>query len=252
MLSRVCVWDKGLGLMDNELKENTTYSVILLAAGKGLRMGGSVKKQFLDIAGHPLITYPLAAFEKSAAAEVILVTASEDIAYVKRDIVEAYHFEKVSAVVAGGSERYLSVYEGLKQVSAPYVLIHDGARVCVTQQIIADVAEAAVQYQACEAAVPSTDTVKLADDAGFVSYTPDRSHVWSIQTPQGFATALLKQAYERLVADNSLTGLTDDAMVVERAFPEKKIRLVMGAYENIKVTTPKDLVVAEGLLQQDR
>lgn len=253
------------------------FSAILLAAGKGLRMGGDVKKQFIEVAGRPLIYYPLKVFEESDAAEIVLVVAAEDAEFVRDEIVGRFGFQKVTAIVSGGAERYLSVYEGLKRVTKPYVLVHDGARAGVTPQIVADAALAAMEYGACEVAVPSVDTVKLADDEGFVEMTPDRSRVWSIQTPQGFRTELLRGAYERLFAvgrntasgkdggfsvsdgegrlvseesalGSPFAGITDDAMVVERAFPEQMIKLVMGSYDNIKVTTRKDLAVAEGVL----
>ncbi len=253
------------------------FSVILLAAGSGLRMGGDTKKQFIKVSERPLIYYPLRAFEECGAGEIVLVVAAEDMDFVKQDIIGRFGFTKVSAIVSGGAERYLSVYEGLKRVTKPYVLVHDGARACVTAQVIEAVMRETAEYEACEAAVPSVDTVKLADDNGFVKMTPDRSRVWSIQTPQGFRTELLREAYERLfavgkvsvsvkgakrpvftgkgstvseknVSGNPFTGITDDAMVVERAFPDQKIRLVMGSYDNIKVTTPKDLAIVEGIL----
>lgn len=227
---------------------DTAFSVILLAAGSGLRMGAATRKQYIEVGGFPLIYYPLSVFEKSAAAEIILVVPDGDLEYVKRDIVDRYGFRKVSAIVAGGKERYLSVYEGLRQVKRPYVLVHDGARACITEQVIRDVADASVEYGACEAAVPSVDTVKIADPDGFVQMTPPRQQVWSIQTPQGFKTGLLRDAY-RVVFEKDMTeGLTDDAMLVERAFPEHRIRLVQGDDRNIKVTTPKDLAIAEGIL----
>ena len=115
--------------------------------------------------------------------------------------------------------------------------------------------EATVHYHACEIAVPSVDTVKIADADGFVAQTPARANVWSIQTPQGFDTELLRASYEALFASGDTEGLTDDAMVVERARPDCPIKLVMGDYSNIKVTTPKDLAIAEGYwhrVQADR
>lgn len=236
------------------------FSVILLAAGSGLRMGGNVKKQFIEVAGRPLIYYPLKTFEESNAGEIILVVASEDVDFVTDEIVGRFGLRKVSAVVSGGRERYLSVYEGLKHVANPYVLVHDGARACVTGQVIADAARMAVEYDACEVAVPSVDTVKLADEDGFVKMSLDRSQVWAIQTPQAFRTELLREAYEKLFSgermpvsgdsglNDPFTGITDDAMVVERAFPDQKIKLVMGNYDNIKVTTPEDLAIVEGIL----
>ena len=231
-------------------KERDEVSVILLAAGAGRRMGGSIKKQFLEVHGRPLLYYPLHTFEQSEVSEIALVVADEDIVFVREQIVERFGFGKVSKIVCGGAERFLSVYEGLKQVDNPWVLVHDGARACVSAKIIADAIAATKQYQACEVAVPSVDTVKLADEEGFVAHTPDRSLVWAIQTPQGFRTSLLKEAYETLIAGQRLFGLTDDAMVVERAFPDQKIKLVRGEYSNLKVTNQEDLAVVERVLAQ--
>ncbi len=227
---------------------NTLFSVILLAAGSGLRMGTDTRKQYIDVGGYPLIYYPLKVFEESGAGEIILVVPPGDCDYVRRDIVEKYHIKNVTKIVEGGAERYLSVYEGLKQVTLPYVLVHDGARACITKEVIQDVVKASEEYKACEAAIMSVDTVKIADEEGFVKMTPPRQQVWSIQTPQGFETKLLRDAY-RIVFEKELTaGLTDDAMLVERAFPERRIRLVMGDDRNIKVTTPKDLPIVERIL----
>lgn len=228
-----------------------SYSVILLAAGSGSRMGTSEKKQYMHIGGVPLLYYSLQAFEKSEAAEVILVVSAGDEDYVREQIVEQHGFAKVSAIVAGGKERYLSVYEGLRCVNTQYVMVHDSARCCITTNIIEDAFTAALENGASVVGVPSVDTVKIADADGNVETTPIRSRVWSIQTPQTFKKDVLVGAYETLwesEREDSFDNITDDAMVVERAFPEKKIKLVMGSYNNIKVTTPKDIAVAEEIL----
>ncbi len=224
------------------------FSAILLAAGSGLRMGGSIKKQFIEVCGHPLIYYPLKELEESPVDEIILVAPEEDLQFVRDNIVNRYKFKKIKSIVGGGSERYLSVYEGLKCVETPWVFVHDGARVFLSQKLIADVMEATVRYKACEIGVPSVDTVKLADEDGYVSMTPPRSLVWSVQTPQGFSTELLKSAYRIVLESKNTDGLTDDAMIIERAFPEQRIKLVMGDYSNIKATTKNDLAAIEKLL----
>ena len=228
--------------------KDVNFSVIMLAAGSGHRMGTDIRKQYMEVGGYPLIYYPLKVFEESEAGEIILVVPPGDTETVRCQIVERYDIQKVTQIVEGGPERYLSVRNGLQHVTKPYVLVHDGARACITSRVIRDVAEAAVAYGACEAAVPSVDTVKIADEEGFVQMTPPRQQVWSIQTPQGFRTQLFREAYQ-VVFDRGLTqGLTDDAMLVERAFPEQKVRLVMGDDRNIKVTTPKDLPIVERFL----
>ncbi len=230
------------------MRGTSDFSAIILAAGKGLRMGGDIKKQFLLIHDKPLIYYTIKAFEESSVSEIILVCPQDDLDYVKTEITDHYGFKKITATVAGGDERYLSVYEGLKKVNKANVLIHDGARCCITSDVITDMMDAVITYKAAVAAVPSTDTVKLADDDGFVSYTPRRDMVWSMQTPQGFNSALIKEAYDRLFSSGDTERITDDALVLERAMPEQKIKLIKSSYDNIKITTKKDLLLAERLL----
>ncbi len=230
------------------MTKDNSYSVIVLAAGRGLRVGGNIKKQFIPVRGKPLLYYPLKTITESAASQIIIVASREDVVYVEQDIVSKYSFSKVKCVVSGGAERYLSVYEGLKQVDTPYVLIHDGARACVSRDIIEAVARGAFLYRACEAAVPATDTIKLSDENGFVSMTPLRKSVWAMQTPQGFETELIMRAYEKLFSTQDTDGITDDGMLLQRAFASQQIKLIEGSYDNIKVTTPKDIVLAESIL----
>lgn len=183
---------------------------------------------------------------------MILVTGKQEMEFCRQDLVERYGFSKVKAVVAGGAERYHSVCEGLKQVpdSSAIVLIHDGARPFVDSEIIDRTIEAAEQFGACAAGMPSKDTVKIADENGFAASTPDRSRVWMVQTPQAFSRSLICQAYETMMEDESLQqGVTDDAMVVER-LTGVPVRLVEGSYENIKVTTPEDMEVAAAVLKR--
>lgn len=223
-------------------------TAIVLAGGTGKRMNSAVPKQYLPLAGKPVLYYSLAAFAKSEVTDIILVTGAGEIAYCKQEIVEKYNIPKVRAVVAGGRERYDSVYQGLAAAEgADYVLIHDGARPLVTQDIIARAIEGAKAYQACVVGMPVKDTIKIADAKGYADKTPDRSLVWQVQTPQAFSYTLVKDAYEKVLAGNE-TGITDDAMVVERAcgYP---VKLIKGSYQNIKITTPEDLPVAEVYLR---
>ena len=219
-------------------------TAILLAAGQGKRMGGKIPKQFLHILDKPVIYYALKCFQNSEIIdEVILVTSDEMLTYCKKDIVESFGFTKVSQVVAGGKQRYDSVYEGLKACGdADYVFIHDGARPFVTEQILRAGYEDVKTYGASVAGVPSKDTVKLADDEGMVDDTPDRNKVWSIQTPQIFSYHLIRGAYERLQHFEK-DGITDDAMVVE-LMEKHPVHLFMGCYRNIKITTAEDLEIA--------
>lgn len=231
------------------------FAVIILAAGKGKRMQSSVQKQFLLLNEKPLLWYSLNAFEQSSVQDVILVTEAETVEYCRKQIVEYYGLKKVRAVIAGGKERYHSVYEGLKALleqlhygTLDYVMIHDGARPFVDAAVIERVRADAEQYGASVAGMPSKDTVKLSDPEGFAVQTPERKYVWTVQTPQGFSYSLIKSAYDKMMScEKYQQGITDDAMVVE-TMTEYRVRLTEGSYRNIKVTTPEDMLTAEAFL----
>ncbi len=224
---------------------------VILAGGRGSRMHSDVQKQYMLLNGRPLIAYALEAFENSCADDLVLVTGAGEADFVQAQILSKLKLKKLRAIVTGGKERYHSVYEGLKALkNCDYVLIHDGARPLVTEDIIERSAKAAVQDGACVAGMPVKDTIKVADPNAFAVSTPDRSSLWQIQTPQAFSYPLIRQAYDCLMENPDLQkGITDDAMVVER-FGGARVRLVEGSYENLKVTTPEDLVLAEALLQR--
>ena len=152
---------------------------VCLAAGQGKRMGSRVQKQYLLLEDKPVLFYSLEELQKSKIDEVILVVAKGEEEYCKKEIVEKYSFTKVKKIVAGGRERYHSVYQGLMQMEdIDYVLIHDGARPFLTEEIIDRCIAGAVSYRACVAAMPVKDTIKLADDKGNIASTPDRTKVW--------------------------------------------------------------------------
>ncbi len=220
---------------------------VVLAAGSGKRMGADVPKQYLTLCGKPIMLYCLEAFEKSRVDEIVLVVAAGDEAYCREQIVEKYHISKVRAIVAGGAERYDSVYEGLKAIQCDYVLIHDCARAFLTEDIIERSIAGAKEYSACVVGMPVKDTIKIADERGWVDTTPQRDLVWSVQTPQSFSYPLIYEAYTRLQSCDK-TGVTDDAMVVEKTM-KTRVKLIEGSYENIKVTTPEDLLLGERILQ---
>lgn len=206
-------------------------------------MKSSVLKQYMELDGFPLIFYALRAFEESRADEIILVTGKEQTEYCRREIVDKYHFHKVKAVVCGGSERYLSVYEGLRAIRhTDIVIIHDGARPFVTNDIIERAIQAAGQFGSGVAAMPVKDTIKIADADGFAVKTPVRDSVYTIQTPQAFDYVQILQAYEQVVSRQT-ENITDDAMVLELAL-HKPVKLVEGCYRNIKVTTEEDMEIA--------
>ena len=261
-------------------------TAVNLAAGTGSRMKSSVAKQFLELAGKPLIYYALHAAEESGIIdECLLVTGENDRERVRREIVEKYHFQKVKAILPGGSERCFSVANAMEWLAAEdrnggdetvdaekrekilpgiseepkdlinsgkkYVFIHDGARPFLSEDILERTFQAARKYDACVAAVPSKDTVKIADEEGFADRTPDRRHVWTVQTPQVFERELITGAYAKLmdaVRRGESLSVTDDASVVE-LFTDVKVRLMEGSYRNIKITTPEDMAVAEALMK---
>lgn len=228
-------------------------TAIVLAAGQGKRMGSDVAKQYLLLCGRPVLYYTLRNFEESPVDEIILVTGKDQIAYCKKEIVEKFGFRKVKTIVAGGRERYHSVAKGLEAARCDYVLIHDGARPFVSREMIERGIEAVQQYDACIMGMPVKDTIKISDDSGFAVDTPNRNRVWQIQTPQIFSFSLIKSVYEELILkeeDLKEKGIivTDDAMVVE-LFSEKRVKLVEGSYDNIKLTTPEDLKIAEAFLE---
>lgn len=229
-------------------------TAIVLAAGSGSRMKSKTKKQFMEIKGKPVIWYSLFEFEKSRVDEIILVTGKEDIDYCKKEIVEKYNLKKIKNVVAGGSERYESVYNGLKEVTGNIVLIHDGARPLINNEIIERSIEGTIKSNACVVGVPVKDTIKRANKEGYIIDTPNRSELWITQTPQSFKTDLVKMAYkkmkEELEKGNTTLNITDDAMVVEE-FTTNQVRFVQGDYKNIKVTTPEDIDIAELFIELD-
>lgn len=229
-------------------------TAIVLAAGSGSPMKSKTKKQFMEIKGKPVIWYSLFEFEKSRVDEIILVTGKEDIDYCKKEIVEKYNLKKIKNVVAGGSERYESVYNGLKEVTGNIVLIHDGARPLINNEIIERSIEGTIKSDACVVGVPVKDTIKRADKEGYIIDTPNRSELWITQTPQSFKTDLVKMAYkkmkEELEKGNTTLNITDDAMVVEE-FTTNQVRFVQGDYKNIKVTTPEDIDIAELFIELD-
>lgn len=228
--------------------EKQKYTAIVLAAGSGKRMNSKVHKQYLIIQDRPVLYYSLKAFEDSAVDEIVLVVGKGEEKFCRKEIVDKYGISKVKAIVEGGKERYHSVFEGLKQTSdADYVLIHDGARPFVNQDIIRRCMQEVQKYQACVVGMPVKDTIKIADEEGYAKQTPDRKNVWMIQTPQTFSYALIYEAYEEMLKTEDI-AITDDAMVLER-IKGKKSKLIEGSYRNIKITTPEDLLIANVYLQ---
>jgi len=227
---------------------------IIPAAGIGSRMNIGRNKQFADIAGIPMLARTLMAFNKCTSINAIVISAKQDdISYIDKNIVSQYGFNKVLAVIPGGSIRQDSVYNALLEIEAnsclsagpdDIVLIHDGARPLIAQSTILECINAVEIFGAACTAVPVNNTIKTSDPEGFISRTLDRNMLWSIQTPQAFRFALIIDSYRKALADGFYG--TDDSILVERN--AGKVKLVMGTYDNLKITTPEDLFIAESMI----
>ena len=229
---------------------------IVLAAGTGKRMNSTVAKQYILLKDKPVLYYSLKQFEDSFVDDIILVTG--DIDFCQKEIVEKYGFAKVRRIVSGGAERYHSVHEGLKATEGilagkeACVYIHDGARPFINEEILLRAKESVLTYGSGVVAMPVKDTIKIVDDEQFAVSTPNRKHVWQMQTPQSFLFSKVKPAYDKLIEQEKAllaqgVAITDDAMVVE-LLGDIRVKLVEGSYQNIKITTPEDLLVAERFL----
>jgi 2-C-methyl-D-erythritol 4-phosphate cytidylyltransferase len=222
---------------------NQKTAAIIVAAGESTRMGGR-DKMFAELGGKTILTRVLDTFQKCQLIDrIILVVNEKNVARVSR-LVASEEWDKVSNVCAGGKRRQDSVAEGLKRLkNEEWVLIHDGARPLVTADIITRGLEAARETGAAAAAVPVTDTIKVAGDDEIVLGTPPRQSLRAIQTPQVFRKGIISQAYQQAEDD-----VTDDAALVEKT--GHKVKLYMGSYDNIKITNPEDLALAEVLLKK--
>ena len=221
---------------------------IIPAAGEGRRMGDSIEKQFLSLRGMPILAHTLNVFDLSPEVDgVVLVVAARQRQAVQERVLEPYPCEKLWQVVDGGQERQDSVARGLEAVppECELVVVHDGARPLLSVDLLGSVLEVAESNGAALAAVPARDTVKRAEGERVVA-TLEREGIWLAQTPQAFHASLLRRAYEE--AGRTQATVTDDAALVELL--GVSVHLVPGSPDNIKVTTPSDLIVAEALLAQ--
>ena len=221
------------------------FVAIVLSAGIGSRMNSDIPKQYMMLKDKPVLAHSLLAFEESEADGIVIVCGKGDEDYIQKEFVDKYSLSKVTAIVEGGAERYNSVYNGLLACKdADYVLIHDGARPYVSQDIIKRNMEEVIKYKAVVTSVKATDTVKIADENGFVTATPERKSVYFMQTPQTFEYRLALESYSRLIEalkEETAVCVTDDAQVVEM-YSDTKVKLIEGDYSNIKITVPKDLL----------
>jgi 2-C-methyl-D-erythritol 4-phosphate cytidylyltransferase len=223
-------------------------SAVIVAGGKGKRLGAGINKQYIKLLGREILAWTLGAFEKVALVEeVVLVVPEDELEYCRENIVNHYGFKKVKEIVTGGAERQNSVYNGLKACSpdTEVVLIHDGARPFISVEVIAASIEGAMEHGACAVAVAVKDTLKVVDREKFVVSTPERSSIYSVQTPQTFKYELILKAHRQALEKNM--SATDDTMLVEAL--GRRVKLIEGDYYNLKITTQEDLVFGEAILK---
>ncbi len=228
--------------------KNQYVSAIIAAAGMSNRMKSKINKQFININGKPILAHTLEKFQRCRYIDEIIVVAKEDeINYCKKEIVKRYGFNKVTKIVRGGKERQDSVYNGILALDekTDIVISHDGARPFVKIKNIVDSIKGASEYGACVVGTPVKDTIKFVKNGEEIDSTPNRNLLWAAQTPQAFKREILMAGYKKAIEDNFVG--TDDSILVERLGIEVKI--IMGSYENIKITTPEDIIIAESLLK---
>lgn len=226
-------------------------SAIIPAAGQGKRMGGKRNKQYLTLGKDMVLTLTLHQLDKiQEITELIVVVREVDLEFCRREIFAKEQFQTPYKLISGGKERQDSVKAGLAVLSqnTNYVLIHDGARPLITEKLIKDALVAAQTYGAAVVSVPLKDTIKIVDSKGFIESTPDRSTLRAVQTPQVFSRELICRAYE-FATELSYLG-TDDASLVEAM--QEQVVVISGSYENIKITTPEDVLLAEEILRKRR
>ncbi|NLX03426.1 MAG: 2-C-methyl-D-erythritol 4-phosphate cytidylyltransferase [Syntrophomonadaceae bacterium] len=222
--------------------------VVIAAAGTGSRMKSKINKQYMLLNSRPVLSYSLDVFEKyEAVDEIVIVAHPRDTEYCEKEIVKKFGYRKVKKVIPGGEQRQDSVWAGLLQLNrdtTDYVAVHDGARPLLTSALLTDLIKQAEEWGAAIPGVYARDTLKMVDRDGFVGNTLDRSSTVFIQTPQIFRFREIYQAYE-MAREEGFTS-TDDAALFEKYIG--RVKVVPGNYNNLKITTPEDLIIAQALL----
>ncbi len=221
-------------------------SAIIVAGGKGSRMGAEKNKIFLNVLGKEVITRTIGVFEDCVCIdEIIVVTGNDDIELV-REIVSRERFKKISHITEGGKERQDSVYNGLKLARGEFSIIHDGARCVITPEEVEAVVADMKTHGAAAIGVPVKDTLKTINGDGQIVSTVDRNTTVHIQTPQGFKTEEILSLHNR--AKKDCIAVTDDCSIFEHY--GKTVHFTFGSYDNLKITTPEDISVAESILKR--
>jgi len=228
-----------------------SIAVIIAASGSGQRLGGDKPKQFQPLGGKPVLAHSIRAFERLDIIDEIIIAAPAEFVTYTWDIAAQYGFLKVRKIVPGGANRARSVYAALQQLTdTRIVLIHDGVRPFISEEIIKSVAHAADTHGAAVAGIPLTDTIKEVNETFQVVQTLDRQRFWRVQTPQGFTYDIIKKAYAQGEKEGILDSATDDSMLVERL--GIAVQMAEGHPGNIKITTREDLLLGEILLRSYR
>jgi len=222
-------------------------SVVIPAAGQGLRMGAKVPKQFIELNGKPIIHHTIAIFEALDWVDtIILCVPKEEVSHVQKEMANQ---TKVKVAI-GGEKRQDSVYNGLKAVgkNSGFVAVHDGVRPFITEDLIKTVFEGAKKFGAAVAAIPMNDTLKRADKEGLLQENVERENLWRMQTPQIFRTELLLEAMEKAQSERFYG--TDEGSLLQ--FIGKPVKFILGSEFNIKITRPEDLALGEWIFSLNR
>ena len=222
-------------------------TAIILAAGKSERMGGGADKAFLNLGPKPVVAWSLLAYEKNADIDSIILVVRKDQITAAKAVARMFGISKLAKIVPGGSRRQDSVQAGLKEVDSDtrIVVVHDGARPCVVQEVISEVIKSARRGIATVTGCRIRDTVKIVEKGTTVSSTADRAKHWAVQTPQAFPYSMLRKAYAAVEAGGK--EVFDDAQAVEMS--GETVKICESDKPNIKITTPEDLQVAAAILK---
>ncbi len=232
------------------LQMNSKISVLIPAAGQGKRMESSVKKPYLMLDDKPILSHTIDCFEQNSVIdEIFVIVDQSDFMVCRENALAPFRYRKVCELVAGGETRQVSVFNGLRALSddVDFVVVHDGVRPFINDKIIFECLEAAAEWGAAVSAVPVKETIKVANKELFVDHTPQRDRLWQVQTPQVFRKSLIVEAHKKAIHDR--IDASDDAALVENL--GSSVKLVLGSYKNVKLTTPEDLRIAETLLNDE-
>ncbi len=230
---------------------NQICRAIIVAAGRGQRMGGDIPKQFLKLEGKPIIVHTLFKFDCiERITDIIVVIADEYMEYMEGHVLDRYRFKKPVKLVSGAASRQQSVFNGIKALpqDTDIVIIHDGVRPFVERRFIEESIDRANIYGGAVVGVPVKDTIKKVDSTGTIETTLQRDVLWAVQTPQTFKFDIILKAHRQAIEDEFVG--TDDSMLVERI--GFGVNMIMGSYANIKITTKEDLILAKAMLGRMR